>query len=220
MTLAAAAARRAFELRARMTEPNRFNAEDIYYQFATGELDKRREALAHWVQLFPNDQLAHYNFAGCLQLLGELNYSLAEARESVRLLPSATSYGLLMQDAILTGQLDEAKVAYQAAETRGFGSLQLHELREEIAFFENDLASMKTQWAWAVDKPISDHHLLYDRSIVLSFHGRYREYRDLSQQASELAFREHVPHDVSFYTVEGALREAGLSSRIKTVIRS
>jgi serine/threonine protein kinase len=80
---AAAAAARAFELRTRMTEPGRFNAEDIYYQYATGELDKRCDVLSQWVEAFPNDQLAHYNFAGCLQLMGQLNHSLAEARESV-----------------------------------------------------------------------------------------------------------------------------------------
>src|SRR5260370_30967052 len=117
-TLAAASATKAYELRTRLTEPARFNAEDLYFALATGEQEKRSAVLSQWVQTFPDDFIAHYNLAQCVQVLGEPDRSLAEAREAVRLFPSPASYGEVILDAILTDPVDEAKAPYADAESR------------------------------------------------------------------------------------------------------
>ena len=207
-TLAAAAATSAFKLRDRLTEPSKFNVEDLYYLFATGDINKRCDVLSEWVQTFPNDQLAHFNFAECLQTLGHFDRSLAEARESLRLLPSAASYAALVGDATLAGQSNEAKSAYRAAEDRGFDSTLLHIARVELAFVEHDDRELKQQWKWAMGKPVADRSFLYDRGQEASYYGHFREYRQIGAEATNLAIKEGSPLDVGFYSSDSGLREA------------
>ncbi len=206
--LAAAAATSAFELRDRLTEPSKFNVEDLYYLFATGDINKRCDVLSRWVQTFPNDQLAHFNFAECLQTLGHFDRSLAEARESLRLLPSAASYAALVGDATLAGQSNEAKSAYVAAEDRGFDSILLHIARVDLAFVEHDDRELKQQWNWAIGKPVADRSFLYDRGQEESYYGHFREYRQMCAEATNLATKQGSPLDVGFYSSDSGLREA------------
>jgi eukaryotic-like serine/threonine-protein kinase len=53
LDLAAAAYTRAYQLRDRMTERNRLNAEFLYYDSVTGELDKAYSVLVRSLDLFP-----------------------------------------------------------------------------------------------------------------------------------------------------------------------
>src|SRR5260370_37827771 len=155
-TLAAASATKAYELRTRLTEPARFNAEDLYFALATGEQEKRSAVLSQWVQSFPDDFIAHYNLAQCLQVLGQPDRSLAEAREAVRLFPSPASYGEVILGAILTDRIDEAKAAYAEAEARKFDSADLRDYRAQLASLQRDIPAMEEQWNWAVGKPGAD----------------------------------------------------------------
>ncbi len=82
--LPVAAETRAYNLRTRLTERARFQVEDLYYDVVTGEQEKACAVLAQWVQTFPDDFIAHSNFAGCLLRLGQPDRSLAEAREAMR----------------------------------------------------------------------------------------------------------------------------------------
>src|SRR6266446_6129758 len=80
--LAAAAEKKAYELRTRMTEPTRFQAETGYYTLVTGEQEKAYPVLLQWVQTFPRDVMGRYNLARCLQLLGQQGQAADEAREA------------------------------------------------------------------------------------------------------------------------------------------
>ena len=91
LALAAAAQKQAFDLRTRMTEPNRLRTETLYYDITTGELEKSFQVYQHWVQTFPHDATARINFSLCLMFLGQHDRAVDEAREAARLLPSATT---------------------------------------------------------------------------------------------------------------------------------
>jgi hypothetical protein len=92
LDLATADEKKAYELRAQMTELMRFHVEDLYYDFVTGEQDKAYPVLLQWVQTFPRDVTGHNNFARCLRLLAQHDRAAGEAREAARLLPTPWSY--------------------------------------------------------------------------------------------------------------------------------
>lgn len=211
--LAAAAATRAYELRARLTDPVRFQAESLYYIHVTGELEKGCAVLSEWVQRFPEDFIAHNNFGKCLESLGQLDRSLAEAREAARLYPSPLSYNAVILRSILTDRLDEAKATYARADARKFDGPYLRENRALLAFLQHDKPTMQEQWRWAVGKPGVDHVLLYGRALTEAYYGHYRDYRRLSAQATDLAAKANallaVDDDDALYQAEvGNLTQA------------
>src|SRR5439155_5768787 len=118
--LAAAAEKKTYELRTRMTEPARLRAEALYYSVVTGEQEKAYPVILQWVETFPQDFTARYNLRGCLLTLGQQDRSLAEAREAARLLPSPWSYNALILSSIYTDRLDEAKATFDEADSRKF----------------------------------------------------------------------------------------------------
>jgi hypothetical protein len=63
---------RAYQLRERMTQKDRLNAEFLYYNNVTGELDKTYFVLLRSPELFFRDVFVHINLAYTLLRLGQL----------------------------------------------------------------------------------------------------------------------------------------------------
>jgi tetratricopeptide (TPR) repeat protein len=178
-----AAEKKAFELRNRMTEATRFHAENLYYDFATGEQDKACSVAWEWVQTFPQDFIAHTNFALCLEQLGQPDHALAESREAARLLPSASSYRNWILRSILADRFDEAAAIFKEADKRKFDGIDLRDLRFQLAFLKNDQRAMQEQLDWAATRPDYAHLLLYKRSTAEAYYGHFREARSMKEQA-------------------------------------
>src|SRR6202167_1195838 len=87
--LMAAAVTRAYQLRDRMTEKNRLNAEYLYYSGVTGELDKSYSVLLRSLELFPRDVFFHTNLAHTLHKLGQPKRAADLEDETARLEPSS-----------------------------------------------------------------------------------------------------------------------------------
>jgi eukaryotic-like serine/threonine-protein kinase len=203
--LAAAAVKKTYELRTRMTEPGRFHAEYAYYVDFTGELEKALPILLQWVGTFPQDFIAHNNLSWCLQLLGQPDRSLAEAREAARLLPSPWSYGALIDRSIFTDRLDEAKTTFDQADARKFDVIGLRASRAVLAFLRKDKPAMQEQWNWAVGKPGAEPVLVYVRSNVEAHYGHFH-------LATALTSRADSMRPTAVFNTFHALREAEIGN--------
>jgi serine/threonine protein kinase len=204
-----AAITKAYELRDRLTDPVRSQAEGLYYHIVTGEREKECAVLSESVRRFPDDFIAHTNFRGCLQSVGQQDRALAEARESSRLYPSPFSYGQVISLEILTDRLDEAEAKIAEADAQKFDSLRLRYDRALLAFLQRDNSKMQEQWSWAEDKPDADHQMmLYQRALTEAYYGHYSNYRYLSARARELAGKENTLLQTSLITGHEALTEA------------
>ena len=51
--------RKAYELRDRVSEPERFYIESHYHHFVTGDLEKARQMYEFWAQTYPRDAMPH-----------------------------------------------------------------------------------------------------------------------------------------------------------------
>jgi serine/threonine protein kinase len=220
LTLAAAAGKKTYDLRARMTEPARFHAEGLYYDFVTGEQEKAYLVLLQWAQTFPQDFIAHNNLAWCLQILGQPDRSLAEAREAARLLPSPWSYNALILRSTYANRLDEAKAILDEAEGRKFDGPELRASRVLLAFLQNDEPAMQEQWNWAVGKPDLEPVLLYERSRVEIYHGHFQHAIALENRADSLRSTGHdeISHALREAEVGNSARAQGAAGKaFKTV---
>jgi tetratricopeptide (TPR) repeat protein len=182
-TLAAAASRRAFELRDRLTLPGRFYVDSIYYRLVTGEEEKACGVLADWVKTFPYDLIAHNDFSVCLTNLGDLDRALGQAREAARLLPAPWSYWHWMLRCLYVDRLGEAREVYDEALRRGFDSPYLRQSRLALALLERDDATLQSELTRAEGKPELERGALTIRSAVEQSHGRFRASLHLAKLA-------------------------------------
>jgi len=166
-----------------MTDVTRFHAENSYYQVATGEQEKACSVAWEWVQTFPQDFIAHNNFAVCSERLGRLDRALAESREAARLLPSPFSYISWINYSILADRFDEAASILNEADKRKFDNTELHRLRFLLAFLKNDQRAMQEQLDWAAGRPDAAPLMLYVRSRTEAYYGHFREARIMTEQA-------------------------------------
>jgi tetratricopeptide (TPR) repeat protein len=171
--LSAAASRRAFDLRNRMTAPARFNAESTYQWEVMGDWEESCAVLARWVQGFPHDVIARNNYSLCLSVLGQPDRALGEAREAARLLPAAHTYWHWILRSVLADRLDEAQKTRDDALRRGFDSTSLRRMRALLAFLSGDDAAIQEQWAWAAGR-VDARSLFQAKAMVEEYHGQLR----------------------------------------------
>jgi eukaryotic-like serine/threonine-protein kinase len=183
-SLTVSAITKAYQLRNRMTEASRLETEYLYYAWVTRDLDKALSVLTQSVQTFPRNVTARINLAGCLVLLGQPDKAIDEAREAARLQPTAYTYAKWAITSIRVERLSEAQSALDEAVTRKLHSSELQDYRIRLAFLQHDQRAMEEQWNQAKDKA-EDYELLLSKSEVEEYQGRFRNARELIQQALE-----------------------------------
>jgi Tfp pilus assembly protein PilF len=86
-TLAIENYKKAYELRDRVSERERFYIEAQYYSVVTGEVEKSTQIYMQWVQSYPDDDIPHANLGSTYCSLGQYDKGAAETREDLRLTP-------------------------------------------------------------------------------------------------------------------------------------
>ena len=184
--LAVSAYTKAYEHRARMTEPSRLGTEYLYYAWVTGEREKAYSVLLQLVQTFPRNVTARVNLASCLAFLGQPDKAADEAREAARLQPTAYIYSEWTFHSIHAERLNEAQAVLDEAAVRKFDTSDLQRARILAAFLRNDQRAVEEQWNQAMGRPDAVRSLLL-RSYVEEYHGRFRRARELIQQTPDMA---------------------------------
>jgi eukaryotic-like serine/threonine-protein kinase len=184
--LAVSADAKAYELRARMTEPSRLETEYLYYAWVTGEREKALSVLLQLVHTFPRNVTARVNLASCLAFLGQPDKAADEAREAARLEPTAYNYSEWTIHSFDAERLNEAQAALDEAAARKFDAFELQDDRIRLAFLRDDQRAMQEQWSRAMARP-DTYRVLLSRSLVEEYHGRFHRARELIQQAADMA---------------------------------
>jgi tetratricopeptide (TPR) repeat protein len=129
---------KAYELRDRTSEREKFYIESHYYHFVTGNLEKARQTYDLWAQTYPRDSVPPGNLGLIYGNLGQHDKSLAELRENLRLDPSALAYGNLVTSYLQLNRLEEARTTAEEAQKIKVDSPSLHFFLYQRAFLQND----------------------------------------------------------------------------------
>jgi serine/threonine protein kinase/Flp pilus assembly protein TadD len=209
ITLGAGNTRKAYELRDRVSEREKFYIESHYYENATGDLEKARQVLQLWLDTYPRDWQPLpplYTISG---VLGQYERSLAEARESIRLNPTgALSHSILVSAFISLSRLEEARAAAETAQSKGLDSPDLHFLLYQLAFLQNDAAGMARQVAWTTGKPGVEDVLINSEADTAACAGKLGMARELARRAVDSAQRAGEKEVAAEYQANAGLREA------------
>ncbi|MGO9518591.1 MAG: tetratricopeptide repeat protein, partial [Candidatus Korobacteraceae bacterium] len=199
---------KAYELRDRVTQRERFLIEASYFGYVTGEIDKAIQTYTEWARTYSADYGAHGNLGDSYNLLGQYEKAAEETSVSLRLEPDdAIAYGNLADDYLALDRIKDAKAALDEASRRNLDTPDLHLYRYHLAFLESDLSAMQEQSLWATGKPEEDGQLS-DESDTEAYYGRLQKARELTRQAVESAKRNGSTDTAALWQVNEALREA------------
>ena len=208
-SLAAHNHKKAFELRNRATERERFLITTIYYDSITGELDKSTEAYELFLQAYPRDVYANMTLGAHWMILGQYEKAAAATLEGIHLEPNVgTAYSNLGQLYLALNRFDEAKATTEEASQRKLDANALHQNVYALAFFQNNMGAMKQQVDWAVGKPGVEDLMLSLESDTEAWFGRLKNARVLSRQALESARRGGEKESAALWQANAAVREA------------
>ena len=208
-SLAAENTRKAYELRERVSEREKFSIESLYYILVTGDLDKARQAYELWAQTYPRDTTPPGNLGVIYNYLGQYDKALAEARESLRLDPASGGvYANLVGAYLQLNRLEEARAIAEEAQAKKFDSPILRTNLYQLAFVQNDAAGMARQVAWAAGKPGVEDVLLANEADTAAYSGRLVKARGFSRQAVASAERAEEKETAAGCEADAALREA------------
>jgi tetratricopeptide (TPR) repeat protein len=208
--MAADYTRRAYELRDRTSEPEKYFIAANFHIVVTGNMENAQQACELWIRAYPRVEPPRALLSSLIYpVLGRYEKAVEEGREAVLLNPdSPISYAILMFSYIALNRLDEAKATYEKALERKLNNPFLHIALYQIAFLQNDAAVMAQQVAWSVGKPGVEDVLLNYEADTAAYFGRMRKARDFSRQAMDSAERAGEKESAATYSAMAALREA------------
>ena len=207
-SLAAENTRKAYEMRERVTERERFYITSRYYEYVIGDLEKARQSYELWTQTYPRDVLPAGNLNVICDYLGQYDKALAQSRESYRLVPDGLSYSNLVNAYLFLNRLEEARTTAEEAQTKNLDSPYLRVNLYALAFLQNDAAGMAQQVAWAAGKSGVEDALSEDEADTAAYSGRLAKARGFSRQAVASAKRAEEKETAAGYEADAAVREA------------
>jgi serine/threonine protein kinase/predicted Zn-dependent protease len=186
--LAAENTAKAYELRSRVSEWEKFYIESHYHHFVTGDMEKARQAYELWAQIYPREQVPPLNLGVIYQTLGQHEKSLSETREAFRLAPSESlNAGNLVSALIRLNRFNEARAAGDDALSKNLDSAELRLYLYQLAFLNNDLPGMAKQVSWSAGKSGEENLMLYMEAGTAAYSGKLSAARDFSRQAATSA---------------------------------
>jgi len=208
--LAAEYSRKAYELRDRSSEAEKYWITASYHKAVTGNIEKAIETCRLWIQAYPRSDGPHVFLAGAvLAVIGEIEKAFEEAGEAIRLNPKfPVPYFQRLVAALALNRFDEAKATYALAQERKLYYPLLSLGMYELAFLENDAPEMAKHAAKVKGMPGWEDQMLALQADTAAYSGRLKDARDLSRRAMDSAQRAGEKDPPVMYLATSGLREA------------
>jgi tetratricopeptide (TPR) repeat protein len=205
---------RAYELRDRASEKEKFFITAYYEGRATGNQEKAQQICQAWSRSYPRDVTPHTFLSGFIYTgLGKYERAVEEAQKAIELDPDASiGYSNLAYGYVYLGRLPEAEDVLRKVAQRKLEMPDFLVQRYDIAFLKSDNAAMEHEVALAQSDSGAEDWISYHQAFVLAYTGRLREARRISLQASELAQQTGHRERAALFETGAALREAFLGN--------
>ena len=193
-TLAPEFSRKAFDLRSRVSERERFVISWRYYRDAVQDWDKALDLAKSWTTTYPRESFAFNSLGSALTRFGQYEQAVQPFRESIRLDPLFTpAYGNLGATLMALNRYDEARAVFQQAAEQRLDFIGARRISYYVAFIQNDRPTMAQQleasvgmqqnnaaFGWqgaasAFEGRLEDAHEQFHRGIQMSLQGNFKE---------------------------------------------
>ncbi len=202
--------RKAYELRDRASEKERFFITAYYDGRGTGNQEKAQQTCEQWAQTYPREWNPHAFRSGFTDLvLGRYEEAAEEGRKTIDLAPDIyTGYFLLGYNLVYLDRLAEAEGVLRTTSQRKMEAPFLSVLRFDIAFLKGDGTGMQREMAADQGRPGAEDWISDRQAFALAYTGRLQEARKWSQRASDLARQAGHRERAALFETRAALWEA------------
>ena len=182
---------KAYQLRHRATDVERFFIETVYDRQVTGNMDREMVTLEAWAQTFPRDPIPHGLLAGfATRSTGRYEQSIAAAERSAAIDPeggSALSHNSKATSELYLNRLDAAEATIRRAEERKLASDGFFLVRYFIAFLRGDGEGMSQQAALARANRSTEDLISHLEALRLAGSAQLQDARQASALATAIA---------------------------------
>jgi serine/threonine protein kinase/Flp pilus assembly protein TadD len=181
---------KAFELRERASEREKFYITEKYYD-GTGQWEQAIQALELYVQTYPSDASPRVNLSVAYQTLGDFDKGLTNTLEAIRLEPDSW-YGYVNAGYCYTalGRFDEAKTVINTGLQKTNGAVVMHASLYYIALVQGDKAAQEREEAFIKASPAFELQWdLANQAGLALAHGQRQNAREIYAREGELAKR-------------------------------
>jgi serine/threonine protein kinase/tetratricopeptide (TPR) repeat protein len=211
--LSAESALKAWQLRDRVSDSEKFFIDFNYDREVTGNLEKAYQTLELWLQTYPRRR-ENPNAVGLLGGLsthgtGRFERAIQATQQRIAAEPDVTfGYGSLAQSYFFIDRFPEAESTLQRASERKLENPNMLVVRYNIAVLKGDQNQMDRIVAQAKGKHVAEHRLAHAEALALARSGRLQAARRSSSQAVDLALQEGVREEAASYRAARAVWEA------------
>jgi serine/threonine protein kinase/tetratricopeptide (TPR) repeat protein len=200
--------RKAYDLRDRVSERERFHIESQYYLIVTGDLEAARQTCETWMQTYPQDDAPPDHLGQIYTSLGQYEKALAVTKDSLHLAPQeGLSYTNVALAYLYLDRLQEARATVEEMQVKNFGSYG-RTILYVIAFLQNDMAGMREQVVLSEGKPGVEDSFLGFEADTAAYSGHLSKAREFSHLAAASAERAKQKETAANYEAEAAIRES------------
>jgi tetratricopeptide (TPR) repeat protein len=208
---------RAYELRDRTSEKERFFITGYYFGRATGNQEKAQQVCDEWARTYPREFLPHAFLAGFVDLvLANYHGAVEEAQKVIELNPDASlGYYLLGYDLMYRNDFQGAENAVHMAAERNLEQVRMATLRFDLAYVKGDKAGMRTEVESAKAHPDTNDWMLDRQAFAEASEGRLKNAINLSRQAVALALQGGKREPAAVFETRAALWDAFFGNSIE-----
>jgi tetratricopeptide (TPR) repeat protein len=207
--LAAESLRKAFNLRDRVRDREKFYISSHYYDLVLGDLVKAAQAYELWARTYTRELAPLANLGAISGELGEYDKALSSFREALQNHPeSGLLYGNLAAVYVDLNRVEEARAVMGQAQARNIDNPYFHVYLYRIAFSQEDAAGMARESAWSTGKPGVEDLLLFHNSFTAAYGGQLAKARELARRAMASALRADEKETAAHYEASAGLCEA------------
>jgi serine/threonine protein kinase/tetratricopeptide (TPR) repeat protein len=182
---------KAYQLRHRASDAERFYIETLYDRDFTGNLERERRTLETWAESYPRDASPHTLIAGlALSSTGQYELAIAETEKALELNPDQTpAYANRAHNQLRLNRLDEALLTVRRAAERKLESAPLLLIPYFVAFLKGTDDDLARSAAEARKSPAEEDNISHLEALALARSGQLRDARRRSSIAVEIAQR-------------------------------
>ena len=197
-------ARKAFELRDRVSERERFFIAWRYYRDALQNADKALELAQSWAATYPREPFA-FNALGIAHLrIGDYEQALEPLRKAIELDPGfILPYGNLAGAQLALGSLGEARAILQQAADRQLDFGGARRLSYLLAFVEGDETTMARELKASLGVRSTNAAFGWQAQAA-AFYGRVREAHDGFRRGIQSSLQGNYTEVAAQITVDDA----------------
>ncbi|MDQ6759813.1 MAG: winged helix-turn-helix domain-containing protein [Acidobacteriota bacterium] len=183
--LAAESVRRAWQLRDRTSDREKFFITANYQQLVTGNLEEARQTGEAWAQTYPRDAAPHMLLSGSVNKTpGRYEQVSSEAGKAIELDPGfAVGYYNLAVAAAYMNRFAEAEDILRHAAATGLEIQESLMLDYDLAFMKNDSVGMERVSARARARTGPRSWVSNKEAFALAYSGRLQQAQSMSRRA-------------------------------------